>query len=403
MHNRCGSEPGALKGSIDTRSSGSQEISTSTEKSNSLSRKNFTHKYTEIDTLSHSGSTHSKMSHSLHASQGDNIHQSSGNGSISGASKPIPPPPNMRTRGRSDSSPHFYYILEKLESEAEEGRGDQLKGPWEFGLREGNYKSWSREGSKKNRSGSLKREVGSTDASIKNELCWGDGSIRPRSGSCPSKERRGGSLKRVVSSREGSSKSSRSREGSVKKTTPINGSVRAAGSREGSIKSRGSRDGSFKKEVWVPVRAESGERERSEKVPPPLRDYDVLEPRELVSTPFSIINENYFCKRDTDGAGQIFDDPKYAAVSVGDLPQLANRHQSLDPIIPWRMQARQAAMGTDKTSSSKSLQDSGLGAGSMRSSIYQMHNTTPICKIGMTVGRNTPPTSRLSMPFDAYS
>ena len=405
------------------------------------------------------------MSHIRHASLGNNIHQgSNGNGSIPGATKVIPPPPN--TRGRSKSTPHFYYILEKLECEAEEDQErsrerNKLRGPRDVvrSREESSKKSRSREGSAKTRAGSLKRELGSKDASLKSsELCWGDGSLRPRTGSFPSKERRGGSLKRVIISREGSSMSSRSREGSVKNATTSTeasvkvaagsregsvrregsrvaagsregsvrregsrvaagsreGSVRvAAGSREGSVKSRGSRDDSFKKEVWVPAREESTAREKSgmnrkiERVPPPPRDYDVLMPSH-VSVPYSYVNESYAeeQKDHSDKDAIIFDDPKYAAVNVGDQPRLVNRHQSLDPIMPRRMRNGQGVMGMESAVSSKSLQDAGLTAGSsigrMRTSIYQTHDATPSLESGMNGGSGNITPSRLSMPLDSY-
>ena len=484
---RYGSEVEALRGSIDTRTSGSREASLSTEKSSSLSRKNSTHsahKYAEIDTIT----AGERMSHIRHASLGNNIHQgSNGNGSIPGATKVIPPPPN--TRGRSKSTPHFYYILEKLECEAEEDQErsrerNKLRSPRDVvrSREESSKKSRSREGSAKNRAGSLKRELGSKDASLKSsELCWGDGSLRPRTGSFPSKERRGGSLKRVIISREGSSMSSRSREGSVKNATTSTeasvkvaagsregsvrregsrvaagsregsvrvaagsregsvrvaagsregsvrvaagsreGSVRregsrvAAGSREGSVKSRGSRDDSFKKEVWVPAREESTAREKSgmnrkiERVPPPPRDYDVLMPSH-VSVPYSYVNESYGAEEQKDHSDEdaiIFDDPKYAAVNVGDQPRLVNRHQSLDPIMPRRMRNGRGVMGMESAASSKSLQDAGLTAGSavgrMRTSIYQTHDATPSLESGMNGGRGSITPSRLSMPLDSY-
>ena len=404
------------------------------------------HKYAEIDTISHTDSIHSKTLHSLHASHGDGIHQlsttnsASSNGFIPGAdaSKVIPPPPN--TRSRSSSTPHFYYILEKLDDEGDRGiknAGNKLKTPWELSAQreEQSKKSNSREGSTKNRSGSLKRDTETTAAA---EFCWGDGSTRSRSGSCPSRERKGGSLKRIVISREGSSKSSTksSRNGSGKKTSSsVNGSNKTIvgmttttcsdGSREGSVKSRGSRDGSFKKEVWVPTREQQTLNEmmrRQVQEKRPHRDYDILEPRYGSHPPlFSIINESYF-DLEQDNTGMLFDDPKYAAVSVGDLPQLINeRHQSLDPIIPQRKvhhqrhhqqkdlskspQSRAAGISKMKAVSSKSLQDSGVvacnGSRKRGSSIYQTRDSTPNRDIVMGVNGDTP--SRLSMPaFDAY-
>ena len=409
VHNRSGSESETLKGSIDTRSSASREPSLSTEKSiGSLSRKNSVHVYTEIETISHSDSTHSKLSHTLHASVGDIVHQSSGNGSISvSAPLVIPPPPNKRTR--REMSPHYYYVLEKPEHYQEEDHGmencNKLKGPWELRMWEGgNRRSQSREGSTKSQSGSLKRELGTC---IYNEFHWGVGRMRARSGSCPSKELRGKILKRGAFSREGSSKSSRSREGSIKNAMSTTTNTRAVGAgevREGSIKSRGSRESSFKKEVIVPIpqseKKESGKEERH--VLPSSDDYDVLEPIDLSYPQYSFTNQSYFSMR---GVGLIFDDPKYAAVSVSNLPQLVNQqhhhHQSLDLIPPWRMQARPhgGGMSTTKAISSKSLQGTGLRNVEVQSSIrHHMHSSTPLH--GMSVGVNAP--SRLSMPFDAY-
>lgn len=339
------------------------------------------------------------MSLSLYIS--NSYQSSSGNVSVpTGSSHHIPPPPN--TRGRNNSTPHFYHVLERPKPEAEQKSGDtQLKSPWELGLTEGNFKNpRSQEGNTKDRSGSLKRGDSSTDASLK-----GSSIRRSRSGSYPSREQKGGSLKRAVRSREGSLKSSRSHEESVKQTQSTDGN-RTVG-RDGSIKSRGSREGSFKKEVWVPVREQSNEKERKamrRKVPPLSKGYDRLEPKNIASTPYSIINESYFRKKDVDSEeGLIFDDPKYAAVSVGDLPRHMNWHQSMDPIIPRRMQPKRGPMDTtDKSLSSKSLQDSGLGACGVRSSIYQTRGTTPTYanELGMTRGGHTP--SRLSMPFEAY-
>lgn len=274
------------------------------------------------------------------------------------------------------------------------GRDTQLKSPWELGLAKGSCKKpRSREGSTKNTSGSLKRGDTSTDASLK-----GSSIQRSRSGSYPTKEQKGGSLKRAVHSREGSLKSSRAHGESVKQTQSTDG-VSTVG-RDGSIKSRGSREG---REVWLPVRDQSNEKERKDmkrKIPPLSKDYDRLETKNTTNTPYSIINESYFRKKDVDSQdGLIFDDPKYAAVSVGDLPRHMNWHQSMDPIIPRQRQPRHGPMGTDKSLSSKSLQDSGIGACDVRTSIYQTRGTTP-SELGMTRGGHTP--SRLSMPFEAY-
>jgi hypothetical protein len=304
-------------------------------------------------------------------------------------------------------SPHFYYVLERLEDCKEEEYGkERLKGPWELGMwEEGHKKSRSRDGSTKSRSESLKRELSTC---IYTDVHWGDVRMRARSGSCPSKELRGDILKRGAFSREGSSKSSRSHEGSVKNTTSTtNTSSRAAGAvevKEGSIRSRGSRESSVKKEVIVPIRQseEKESRKEEKRVLPTSDDYDVLEPIDLSYPQYSLINEGYFSMR---GVGLIFDDPKYAAVSLGNLPQLANQHhhhhQSLDPILPWRMQAgvRGGGLNAAKAISSKSLQGTGLGNVEVQSSIYhQTHGSAP--NHGMSIGVNAP--SRLSMPFDAY-
>lgn len=337
------------------------------------------------------------MSLSLYIS---NSYLSSGNGSVpTGSSQHIPPPPN--TRGRNNSTPHYYHVLERPKPETEMKGGDtQLKTPWELGLTEDSRKKpRPREGSTKDRSGSLKHGDGSTDASLK-----GSSIRRSRSGSYPSREQKGGSLKRAVRSREGSLKSSRSHEESVKQMQSTDGSSTLG--RDGSIKSRGSREGSFKKEVWVPVHEQSNEKERKameRKIPPLSKGYDRLEPKNITNTPYSIINESYFRKKDIDSEeGLIFDDPKYAAVSVGNLPRHMNWHQSMDPIIPRRMQPKRGPMDTDKSVSSKSLQDSGLGACGTRSSIYNTRDTTPTyaSELGMTRGGHTP--SRLSMPFEGY-
>ena len=426
---RFGSEQEARKGSLDRRSSvGSRSVST--EKSNSLPRKNsLQHKYAEIETVSHGEISHSAPHHNGGTGF---LHQQmigSRNGSI--PSKMIPPPPN--TRARSSSTPHFYYILEKLDGG--EGRGEEesrLKYPWEVGA-PSQIKSRSREGSTKNRAGSLKREVGGavrTELSGGNqsEFCWGDGTMRSRSGSCPGREKKGGSTKRLVVSREGSSKSTKSRSGSGKRATSVEGNGKVVTeSREGSVKSRGSRDGSCKKEVWVPAHdpLQSNTKTGEKRVPPP---YDALEPKfGSYPSPFSIINESYFAITGGDDPRDVlFDDPKYAAVSVGDLPQLVDqqRHRSLDPIVPHRSyryqpgqsdgthqkaacrgRGRGGGVGRVKAASSKSLQDSGvLGGGGegggVRDSIYQTRDSTPVRGIGMSVGGNTP--SRLSMPFDSY-
>ena len=426
---RYGSEQGARKGSLDTRSSiGSRSVST--EKSNSLPRKNsLQHKYAEIETISHVV----EMSQSAPHHNGGFLHQqqiSSGKNGGVVSSKVIPPPPN--TRARCSSTPHFYYILEKMDR-GEEGGGEKeesrIKSPWEVGA-PSQIKSRSREGSGKNRAGSLKREVGEEVASSsvgkQGELCWGDGTLRSRSGSCPGRERKGGSTKRVVVSREGSSKSTKSHSGSGKRATSVerNGKVVTMGSREGSVKSRGSREGSGKKQVWVPAPdpLQSNNKTTSEtRVPPP---YDALDPKfSLYPSPFSIINENYLAGCD-DGQNELFDDPKYAAVSVGDLPQLVDqhRHQSLDPIVPRRNhragpsggrvqlgghRGGGGGVGRVKAASSKSLQDSGAltgegggGGGGVRESIYETRDSTLVRGIGMSVGGHTP--SRLSMPFDSY-
>ena len=312
----------------------------------------------------------------------------------------------------------------------EKGGKDEsrIKCPWEVGA-PSQMKPRSREGSGKNRAGSLKGEVDGatrTEPSVGNkssDLCWGDGTMRSRSGSCPSREKKRGSTKRLVVSREGSSKSTKSRSGSGKRAMSVerNGKVVTAGSREGSVKSRGSRDGSCKKEVWVPAPdlLQSNDDKTSDKrVPPP---YDALEPKfGSYPSPYSIINESYFAGCD-DARSVLFDDPKYAAVSVGDLPQLVNqhRHQSLDPIIPRGNHSHQVAqcggrvqqagrrgggggVGRVKAASSKSLQDSGVltGGGGARESIYETRESTPMRGVGMSVGGHAP--SRLSMPFDSY-
>ena len=402
LFSKHGSEPEVLKGSIDTgNSGGSGDASLSTVKSNSPARKNSLHKYTEIDTMSRSDSTRSKMSHTVHAAKGDSgLHPNCTTDILRGLPKVIPPPPNMRVR--SNSTPHFYYILEKLESGEEEGkRKGRLEHTWELG--DGSQTVRVRGRSSKKRS-SLKqhelREI-SADADSKNELCLEEGEVRrSRSGSCPSREwRGGGSLKR---SRGGSAKSStKSRCGSGKKLEPRDGSVKVHVSREGSIKSHGSRDGSFKKEVWLPAHEGQNHKEGKMKkmqVPLPSRDYDVLEPVDQYP-PFSMTNESDFSK---GGSGVLFDDPKYATVSVGDLPRLARQlHQSLDLIGPPRRGERREILGTAmNTASCKSLQYSGfIGRGGARKSIYQTCESAR--GSGMSISGNTP--SRLSIPFDAYN
>ena len=335
----------------------------------------------------------------------------------------------MRTR--SSSTPHFYYILERIEGDEGGGEGNEaagrLKRPWEVGAPRPE-KSRSSEGSvKKNRSSSLKREMGreAVEPGVKTELCWGDGTMRSRSGSCPGKG--GGSGKRIVISREGSGKT-KSRSGSGKKREETSGrGGNVAESREGSIKSRSSRDGSCKKEVWVPPAPDLQQNSSNKCVPPP---YDALEPRfASYPTSFSIINESYLGDR-----AELFDDPKYAAVSVGDLPQLVNQqqqhHQSLDHIIPHHpSQPRsnsswlQGHCGGVRAASSKSLQDSGGALGGEgsgrgegeRGSIYRTRDSTPVRGTGRSSDGNTPSLlrgtgrssdgntpSRLSMPFDSY-
>ena len=391
VHSRSISD--ALKGSNDARSSlGSRDVSlVSTEKNNSLPRRSSIHTYTEIDTISQS---ESKVSHSSQADSG-----ASGNGSVS-VSKAIPPPPNMRAG--SSAMPHFYYVLEKMgNDEDEKGKEEnKLKGPWELGyMREGKQtpRSCSREGSTKDRAGSLEREVGE-GTGTKNESSEGGGIMR--SGSYPSKDRGGGggggNLNRVVISRDGSAKSSKSHRGSVKL---IDGSVKAGeGSREGSVKSRGSRDGSFKKEVWVPTREQQkyvaeNERKDEKRVPLPHRDYDVLEPGES----YSHDKKSDFIGRDSKEGGAtkvLFDDPKYAAMTVGELPRLViQRHHSLDLITPQDTPTHAAsALDRGKAASSKSLEGSGLVQRS--ESIYRTRDTTPIDNLSTTP-------SRLSVPFDA--
>ena len=313
-----------------------------------------------------------------------------------------------------------------------DGEGARLKRPWEVGAPSPARRSRSRESSTKNRAGSLKREVGGGVREGKGgeQLCWGDGTMRSRSGSCPGRERKaGGSGKRVVVSHEGSAKSqaSKSRSGSGKRVVESGNGKVVIESREGSVKSRGSRDGSCKKEVWVPPASEVSKNTTEKPVPPP---YDSLEPRfASYPLPFSIINESYFTAAARE---ELFDDPKYAAVSVGDLPQLVS-HQSLDPIVPLHScshlytSKRQYSSSSGlqgsrvKAASSRSLQGSGSGSlggrgggggggggeggegggvGGGRGSIYHTHDSTPVRGIGTSVSGNI--ASRLSMPLESY-
>ena len=195
---------------------------------------------------------------------------------------------------RSNSTPHFYYILEKPEKEKQKeskyGTGDKRKGQRgegtkhgsfkrECGSREGSLKKdsgwkegslksevWlkdgslsvgrSRDGSLKVRSrdGSLKKDTGSREGSLKKEVGWREDSFRSREGSLKKELRsREGSLKKELRSREGSLKKEiRSREGSLKKDVGWRDeSFKEMKSREGSLKEAvRSREGSLKRDMW---------------------------------------------------------------------------------------------------------------------------------------------------------
>lgn len=457
-----GSEVAALRGSLDTRSSGSREASS--EHTNSLTAKNTGHKYSVIDTIPTTGF---KVSHTRHTSLSDRLHLKSGSYNCL-APEVIPPPPN--TRGRSNSTPHFYYILEKPEREKEKESkyetGDKRKGQRGEGTKHGSFKRecGSREGSLKkdsvwkegslksevwlkdgslsvgrsrggslkvrSRDGSMKNDIGSREGSLKKEVGWREDSFRSREGSLKKdvgwrdesfkgRKSREGSLKEAVRSREGSLKRDmrsveeglrserisreggqrkvvRSREGSFQKGTT---------SRGGSFKIEGGvREGSFKKgkspfELNWPAEHALG----SEGMGPIPNDYDSLAPRELECvTPTEecschYFRENIFEEVEDMKREVIFDDPKYAAVDIVELPRLVNRHPSLDPILPQRM--RTVALGRGKATSSKSLQDAGLNIKMRESPIYLSRDITPTSDIILATGRGP---SRMSVPADTY-
>ena len=478
-----GSEGAALRGSLDTRSSGSREASS--EHTNSLTAKNTGHKYSVIDTIPTTGF---KVSHTRHTSLSERLHLKSGSCNCL-APELIPPPPN--TRGRSNSTPHFYYILEKPEKEKEKEskhgtrdkrigqRGEGTKhGSFkrecgsregslkkDRGWREGSFKSevWlkdgslgvgrsregslsvgrSREGSLKVRSrdGSLKKDIGSREGSLKKEVGWREERFketRSREGSLKKEMRsREGSLKKDTGWRDESFKGMKSREGSLKKEVRSReGSLKKdmwsveeslkneMMSREGSFKKVvRSREGSFQKETASrggSFRTEGGGRKGSLKrgksplelgwqsehilgsndMGPIPNEYGILAPRELECvTPTEECSRHYFRENLFEEMKRkvIFDDPKYAAVDIVELPRLVNRHPSLDPIGPQRMRA--VALGRGKATSSKSLQDAGLNIKMRESPIYLSRDITPTRDIILATGRGP---SRMSVPADTY-
>ena len=251
----------ALKGSLDTRSSSSQEASS--DHTHSLTQKTTEHKYSEIN-------TRLKVSRTRHASLSDNLHIKSDSCNCL-APELIPPPPN--TRGRSNSTPHFYYILEQPEKE-KEGIGrksstlDDRRGHRRVGSKEGSLKEKrSREGSIKSgggwREGSWKKDVAARDGSLRHGMRSRDGSIKVVGRSKDESLKMGmnsieGNLKKEVGWKEegirwSGEQDMQPRKGSIRKESYSPERCQkfeSSRSREGSLKNEiRSRDGSWKREV----------------------------------------------------------------------------------------------------------------------------------------------------------